>query len=344
MKPTRIILTLAVTLAGVLGAASTAAAAGPDVQQASSGNWSGYVAGGSSSTSGTRFKSVSGSWVAPTANCTSSDSGYSAFWVGLGGAGQAQALEQAGTEANCGADGHASYFAWYELVPAAPVRVDLAVNPGDHISTRVTVEGTSVEVSVSDQTTGQSFSKQLTMSNPDVSSAEWIAEAPSSCDGSASDCTPLPLADFGTVKFTSASATTTDGHTGAISDSNWSTAAVSLTPGASSGLGGVALDAGQVSGSATPSTLSSGGSSFSVAYATTDSDLGSGSDTSSGTPGNGYGGGYGSGGDPGYGYDGGGYGDPGYGYDGGGYGDPGYGYDGGDYGSGGYVPDAGYGY
>ena len=39
------------------------------------------------------------------------------------------------------------------------------------------------------------------MSNPDTSSAEWIAEAPSQCDGSGS-CQPLPLADFGTVQFT----------------------------------------------------------------------------------------------------------------------------------------------
>jgi hypothetical protein len=167
MKPTRIILTLAATAACALGAVSTASAASADVQQASSGNWSGYVAGSSSSSSsGTRFKSVSGSWAAPTAKCTSSAGGgsgatYSAFWVGLGGAGQTQALEQAGTETNCSASGQASYYAWYELVPAAPVRINLAVHPGDHISTRVTVEGTTVDVSVSNQTVGQSFSKQL---------------------------------------------------------------------------------------------------------------------------------------------------------------------------------------
>jgi hypothetical protein len=343
MKPTRIIPILAaVSAACALGAVPAASAATTDVQQASSGNWSGYVAGSSSSSSsGTRFKSVSGSWVAPTANCTSTGSGYSAFWVGLGGAGQTQALEQAGTEADCNAEGQAGYFAWYELVPAAPVRVKLAVSPGDHISTRVTVEGSSVDVSVSNQTTGQSFSKQLTMSNPDASSAEWIAEAPSSCDSSASSCTPLPLTDFGTVKFTSSSATTTDGHTGSISDSDWSTAAVSLTPGAgSSGFGGVDLSTGQSSGSATPSALSSDGSSFSVAYSASDTDTATG--TGTGTQGDGSG--YGYGGDPGYGYSGGGdggygYGSvPGYGYGG----DPGYGYDGGGDSSGGYYPGYGY--
>ncbi len=329
MKPTRIILTLAATAACALGAVSTASAASADVQQASSENWSGYVAGSSSKSSGTGFKSVSGSWVAPMAKCTSSTGGgsggtYSAFWVGLGGAGQTQALEQAGTESNCSASGQPSYYAWYELVPAAPVRVNLAVHPGDHIATRVTVEGTAVVVSVSNQTTGESFSKQLTMNNPDVSSAEWIAEAPSSCDGSGS-CTPLPLTNFGTVNFTSSSATTTDGHTGLISDADWSTAVVSLSPGAgTSSFQGVDLTSGQSTASATPSSLSSDGSAFSVAYSA------GATGTSTTTSGQGYGGGGGydsGGGNPGYGYGGyGGGGGYGYGYGYGGSTDGGYGY------------------
>jgi hypothetical protein len=333
MKPTRILLTaFAATVAYALGAVSTASAASADVQQASSGNWSGYVAGSSSTSSAPSFRSVSGSWVAPTATCTGSAGGgtgatYSAFWVGLGGAGDTQALEQAGTETNCSVSGQASYWAWYELVPAAPVRIDLAVNPGDRISTRVTVEGTIVDVSVSNQTTGQSFSKQLTMSDPDVSSAEWIAEAPSSCDGSGS-CTPLPLTNFGTVDFTASSATTTDGHTGPISDSEWSTAAVSLTPGAdSSGFEGVDLASSQSSGSATPSSLASDGSAFSVAYSA--SPTGPSTSTTTGDPGYGYGGdGYGYGNGNGYGNSGDGYdgGNPGDGYGDGGWSGPGYGY------------------
>ena len=211
-----------------------ASAATTDVSQASSENWSGYVVGSSADSAGSAksFKTVSGSWVAPTAKCTTTTgSSYSAFWVGLGGAGQTEALEQAGTEANCSSTGQASYYAWYELVPSAPVKVDLAVHPGDHISTHVTVDGTAVTVSVANETTGQTFSKNLRMSNPDTSSAEWIAEAPSACDGSVSQCTPLPLTNFGSVSFTSSSATTSDGHTGTISDPDWSADAVSLTPG-----------------------------------------------------------------------------------------------------------------
>jgi len=356
MKPTLVIPTLVVTAACALGAVPAASAA-TDVQQASSENWSGYVVAGSSSeSSGTQFKSVSGSWVAPTAKCTSG-SGYSAFWVGLGGAGQTEALEQDGTEADCSATGAASYFAWYELVPSAPVKVNLAVHPGDHISSKVTVAGNDVTVDLSNQTTGASFTKTLQMSDPDTSSAEWIAEAPSSCQQGLSSCTPLPLTDFGTVTFTNASATTTGGHTGTISDSDWSPAALSLNSGASaSGFGGAEFTSQQSTAGATPSGLSSDGSSFSVNWSadggsSSGDTSGSGAGSSSGGSGyggtgyggSGYGGGYG--GDGGYGGGAGlGGSDGGYGYSGGGYGYGygGYGYDGGGYGYA-YVP-GGYGY
>ena len=176
-----------------------------------------------------------------------------AFWVGLGGSGagsgsdgaagsgQTGALEQAGTEADCTSGGSASYFAWYELVPAAPVSVGLTIQAGDRVSSRVSVAGTAVTVSITDDTSGQTATKSLTMDNPDTSTAEWIAEAPSSCD-QGGNCSPLPLTDFGTVPFTGASATATDGHTGTISDGDWSADAVQLSPGASaSGMGGAAV-------------------------------------------------------------------------------------------------------
>jgi hypothetical protein len=175
---------------------------------------------------------------------------------------------------------------------------------------------------MSDQTTGQSTSKTLQMDNPDTSSAEWIAEAPSACDGSGASgsCQTLPLADFGTVQFTSATATA-NGHTGTISDPAWSAQPVQLGGGSVSE---VSYGSGTGSSAATPSSLSSDGSSFSVA-----------TDTSSGSAGA-------AGGAGDYGYGDGGYGDGGYpdsgdgygygGYPGDGYGQ--YGYGGGDYGYG----------
>ncbi len=377
MSSKHVIPTLAATVACALGVVPVASASS-DPETASSANWAGYVVGGSSSS--TQFKSVSGSWVVPTVKCTSGQS-YSSFWVGLGGAngGSSSAsdssswsdpssgmssssssasntsLEQAGTEADCDASGSPSYSAWYELVPSAPVTVSMAVHPGDHITTKVTVDGGNVTMQLNNTTTGGSFEKTLQVSSADVSSAEWIAEAPSQCSQGVSDCTPLPLADFGTAQFSGASTTTTDGHTGTISDSDWQSAAVQLSPGASDqGFGAQFTSYGSSnSAGATPSSLSSDGSSFSVAYS---ADAGSGSSSAStGTAGSagsgGYGdptggsGGYGdpTGGDGGYG----GYGDPtaGYGGDGGygGYGDPtaGYSGDGGGYGAYGGYGDAG---
>ena len=330
MKRNQIFSTLAATaVAATIALAPSASAATVDSQEATSANWSGYVAGGSSSGSTQQFSSVSGSWVQPTVDCSSGD-GDAAFWVGIGGTSQTNnALEQVGTEANC-TNGSAQHFAWYELVPAAPVRLDVSISPGDHVSAKVDVNGTAVTVSLSDQTSGQSATKTLQMQNPDTSSAEWIAEAPSSCDGSGS-CTPLTLANFGTANFTGASATA-NGHTGPIDDSTWGSQAVQLSGGAQGYAGGQSLAASGSSASAVPTSLSTDGSSFSVAWQSGDaSSTSTGATSGAGDPGTSAypGGGYGGGG---YGYGGGGYGGGGYG--GGGYGGGGYG--GGGYGDGGY--------
>jgi Peptidase A4 family len=317
MHTPRLISAIAVAGSIAAAAAPSASAATTDGQSASSANWSGYVVGGTSGST-TKFSSVTASWTEPNVNCNAGQ-GYSAFWVGIGGAGQpSQALEQAGTEADCSAGGSASHFAWYELVPAAPVRMDLKVSPGDHISSKVTVNGTNVTVALSDSTTGQSADQDLTMNNPDTSSAEWIAEAPSQCDGSSS-CQPLPLADFGNISFANASATA-NGHTGTISDSSWASQPVTLTAGADQlGGGGFVSDVTSSAG-ATPSSLSSDGSSFSVAWASTQAPASApGSSSGSGSgfgDGSGYGSGSGWGDGSGDTYGGGGWGayDPGYAY------------------------------
>ncbi len=314
-----------------LALAAPAAAAAPS-SEAVSANWAGYEAAASSASG---FSAVSGDWTAPTSKCSSGESTYSAFWVGLGGAStQSSALEQAGTQADCSAGGKAVYYAWYELVPSAPVKLDLKITPGDSISSRVAVTGSQVTVYVADRTTGQSVTKTLTMTDatPDTSTAEWIAEAPSECaSGNLTQCSTLPLSDFGSVKFTNASATA-NGQTGPISDSAWTSEAIALSSASGSQFGrgggfGPADTAYELrgSGSAAPSALKSNGSAFTITYvdgSTVSSSSGSGD-------GSGSGGGYGG---SGYGY--GGYGYGGYGY--GGYGYGGYGYGGYGFGYGGY--------
>ncbi len=292
--------------------AVTASAQTVNAQQEVSGNWSGYIA---QSSNGQNFSKVSGSWTQPSVS--DSTQGYSAFWVGLGGASQqSQSLEQVGTSADT-AGGQTTYYAWYELVPAAEQQLNLAIHPGDQVAGSVTVNGTNVTISLSDKTTGQSVNKTLTMSNPDTSSAEWIAEAPSS-ESASGNVQTLPLADFGNVAFTNASATA-GGHTGTISDPNWTVQQVNMQPSGAIGSlgGGGSFDPAGLEGisqsssaGASASSVSGDGSSFTVTYGN------SSAQSSGGGSGN-------TGGYPGYGdpggsaYPGGGYGYPGgyvYGY------------------------------
>jgi hypothetical protein len=244
-----------------------------NARQATSANRAGYVV--HSNVGNGQFSSVSGSWVVPSVSSSSSTGqgqGYSAFWVGLGGSGSgSQALEQVGTSSDT-VDGQTRYYAWYELVPEPETQLNLAVHPGDHMTGQVSASGSTVTVSLSDQTTGQSVAKQLQMSNPDTSSAEWIAESPASVsqDGNTEI---LPLADFGKVTFTGASATS-GGHTGSISDQDWSVQQVALRANGGAGqFGGAgipvsAVDSGlgQPGAGAQASSLSGDGSSFSVSY------------------------------------------------------------------------------
>jgi Peptidase A4 family len=255
-------------------AAGTAAAAPPidqvnrpmvsrDVAAATSSNWAGYAVTGSTAVT-SAFTRVFAAWPQPKATCVPGQPTYSAFWVGLGGfnAGS-QALEQVGTEADCSVTGQASYAVWYELVPAAPVSVKLAIKPGDSVVASVAVSGRNVTVKISNYTRKKSFTKKLTMKSPDLSSAEWIAEAPSTCTGGA--CLPLPLANFGTVTFVSASATAA-GHTGTISDLAWAANAISLDEGGAVAQG--RFGAAAPNAAATPAALSSDGSSFGVSWST----------------------------------------------------------------------------
>jgi hypothetical protein len=248
---------------GTSGATGATGAAGaPAVDPTMSLNWAGYAV--LASTSARHFRHVSGSWVAPAVTCTPGSSTYSAFWVGLGGLSRTSpALEQTGTEADCDANGVAHYSAWYELVPAGPVTVPLHVSVGDAISAAVTVKGAYVTVRLLDETTGASFSKRLHYAHPDTTSAEWIAEAPSSCSGNS--CVALPLSNFGSVQFTDAAVRTPRGLHGSIADPRWSAQAIALDEVSDRGYGAQVFGPRSLV-TAAPSVLSGAGSAFSVSW------------------------------------------------------------------------------
>ena len=234
-------LTLLATWAAVLLDAPRASAA-TQVSQ----NWSGYVV------TGDRFRRVSGSWVVPKPSCQNHFKTYSDSWVGLGGFKDgAQSLEQTGTSADCTSAGKQRYSVWYELLPAAAVTIKMKVRPGDKMTGTIAVSGTQVRIVLRNRTRDTKFSTTKHMSSPDLSSAEWILEAPSDCD-QLGNCRPLPLANFGKIPFTSAQVTTSNGHTASISRAGAKVTRLRLSDPAG--------------GEAIPSGLSSDGSAFSVHY------------------------------------------------------------------------------
>jgi Peptidase A4 family len=260
------------TVATAAVAALPAVAAGAPGDEQSS-NWAGWAIsdsqtiGGSpisGSTTTLSFTSTTATWVQPKVYCTPNQPTYSAFWVGLGGlAADSGALEQVGTQANCTAAGKAVYSAWYELVPAPSVNVNLKILPGDLISASVNVEPTGILVQVKDRTRKTSFTKLLpTPATTDFTSAEWIAEAPSTCDPQLTRCRALPLANFGTVPFTRIAAIA-NSHPGTVTDAAWASTKIDLIPDATSHFGGFGT-----SGTATPTAVDPTGRAFQIFFGT----------------------------------------------------------------------------
>src|SRR2546421_2930817 len=248
--------TALITAGGIALTASPVALA----ETNASANWSGYAI----HRGGVKFTKVTASWTQPRPACTSGRRSYSAFWVGLGGYNlSSSSLEQIGTEVDCSTSGRARSSAWYELVPAPSRTIRIPVKPGDVITSTVVVRGQRVTLTMYDGTSGRSFRKTIHARSIDTSSAEWIAEAPSECTGT-TVCQTLPLADFGSTTFSSASAQSKGGHVGTISDRAWRRSAIRLTPRGRRFV--VASGSGPVAGAATPSALQAGGSRFTVRY------------------------------------------------------------------------------
>ncbi len=257
-------------VAAVAAFPQLAAAAGTPEQ---SSNWAGWAISDSDtiagqptagSTTTLSFTSTTATWVQPKVTCTEGRPSFSAFWVGLGGlAADSKALEQVGTQANCTAAGKAVYSAWYELVPTPSITVKLKIFPRDLISASVNVEPNGILVQIKDRTRRTSFTKLLpTPALTDFTSAEWIAEAPSTCDAQLVRCRALPLANFGTVPFTRIAAIGND-HAGTVTDTTWASTAIDLVPDASSHFGGFGT-----SGTATPTNIDATGRSFQIFFGT----------------------------------------------------------------------------
>jgi hypothetical protein len=201
-------------------------------------NWSGYASFNST------FSDVKGSWTQPAATCNGKST-YSSFWVGLDGY-NSSTVEQLGTEADC-SHGKPVYYAWWEMFPNVSHMIGaFAVTPGVSYNAEVqSAGGGNFTLTLSG---GGNNPFTLTTSlglDPSLSSAEWIAEAPSMC---AKSCRELPLTNFGTVNFSGASA-----NGSAINSSAWSFDPLTMVTG-----GG--------SVKAAPTSLNPTGSAFSVTW------------------------------------------------------------------------------
>lgn len=195
-----------------------------------------------------------GSWVVPAIQGTCPGTNqYSSFWVGIDGF-NSGTVEQTGTDSDC-QNGVPTYYAWYEFYPHPSFLINsITVHPGDRISADATFNGKSFVVTITDTTTSQTFSTSARVRGAQRSSAEWIAEAPSSSGGI------LPLANFGTVAFgndnTGVANTcdaTINGVTGAVGSFGSSLQQITMV-----------TNSGAVK--ASPSNLSSDGTSFTVTW------------------------------------------------------------------------------
>jgi len=214
-----------------------------------SNNWSGYAV------TGNGFTDVKGSWHVPEVNCNVTPNTYSVFWAGIDGANNGT-VEQTGTSSNCSGT-TPQYSAWYEFYPAGPVTIpNFPVVPGDVIGAEVKyLGGGTFQIRIHNHRTNQQYVKNQNVNGAERTSAEWIAEAPST----GSSCEDiLPLADFHVANY--------GRHY--TSDSGTNTATDSGTSGPISAFGSNVQEITMVSCSGTteavPTSLTSEGTSFRV--------------------------------------------------------------------------------
>ena len=165
-------------------------------------DWAGY----SVSSSSTPFTCVEATWTQPSVVCRGSGLKAVAFWVGIGGVGQA-GLVQAGTETQC-LNGSPSIGVWQQSLPQEryAVAMDLAVSVGDVVHAKVlALSRTTYSLTVENLTTGATATFTAVNRTVDPTTAEWIVEAPTV--GCPAACAIATLPNFGTVTFTVVSTT-----------------------------------------------------------------------------------------------------------------------------------------
>jgi hypothetical protein len=171
----------------------TVAAAAPavPVRAIPTANWSGY------GLAGTGFTGVTGTFNVPAPLASASCLDETAVWVGVDGLGNHDLLQAGIAEAGfvststrtppyapssgipgvaCSTSAHV--YAWWEDLPSAPQRVDLAVKVGDSVTVSIFKMSPGWwALAVHDLTANESFLLAQPYSGPQTS-VEWVVEAP----------------------------------------------------------------------------------------------------------------------------------------------------------------------
>lgn len=196
-----------------------------------SSNWSGYVVSSSK-----KITAVTTTFQVPTERTP--PSGFAATWGGIGGFGSGHLIQAGVAEDTSGTH----YFPWYEMLPAASIRISEPVSPGDQITVTIT-EVSSNHWSISLNDAGHwSWTRTFTYS-ASQNSAEWILEAPT-VNGRQTQLPGLTTTMFGPT-----STYVANGATRTIAQGNPDK---------------ILLLKGSGKREATPSTLASDGQSFDV--------------------------------------------------------------------------------
>jgi hypothetical protein len=232
-------------------------------------NWSGYADNEDT------YNSVAATWTQPAVDCSRGGGGggggvlngllagnglgnllgpgssAASFWVGLDGF-ASNSVEQLGADSDCNG-ATPTYYAWWEMFPnpSQVLSSSYPVHSGDQMTAWVAsnASGTTFFLALKDATAGWFFgTTQSASPGYGRSSAEVVAEAPSSCN--ILSCSELPLADFGQVGFGNADLIDNAGKNGSLADFNVNAITMSM--------GGKTL--------AVPSNLSADGRSFSVSW------------------------------------------------------------------------------
>ncbi len=147
------------------------------------GQWTGYTVGGGP------FGAVTGTFTVPNLVVPTATATVAMEWVGIDGILPNTSLIQAGvSESTAPGSDQVTFQPWWEILPDDPTIVpidwrELSVLSGHVV--RVTIwqlNGSSWEISLTDDTTGQTYTTPPQTYRGPGTSAEWIVEAPANTE------------------------------------------------------------------------------------------------------------------------------------------------------------------